>query len=121
MTITNQNAKIYRGDNAQLQVTLTTSSGDEYTPAPGDEVKYRISRNASSPEDEAFVRKELDDGITILDGVATIELTKEDTAALEPGLYHHEVKITDPPLERATVMVGTVIVKAALNMEPVTP
>lgn len=119
MTITNQNAKIYRGDNAQIKVTLETAEGDVYTPAPGDEVKYRIARNAHSPDSEAFVIKELDDGLTILAGVATIEITSEETALMEPGLYHHQIKIVDPPLERSTVMTGTVIVKAAMPM--VTP
>jgi hypothetical protein len=116
MTITNQNLKIYRGDNAQLRVTLTTADGNAYVPAPDDQIKYRIARNADSPTDEAFVTKEYNAGITVLNGVATIEITKEDTLALLPGLYHHELKIVDPPLEVATAMVGTVIVRRALDM-----
>lgn len=120
MTISNQNVKIYRGNNAQLKVTLTTADGDAYTPAPGDEVKYRLSRNSHSPEDEAFVTKELNAGITILAGVATIELSQTDTD-LEPGLYYHEVKVVDPPLERTTAMVGTVVIKSSLNMDLIVP
>ncbi len=112
MTITNQNMKIYRGNNAQVKVTLTTAEGDVYTPAPGDEIYYRILRNAHSPQDEAFVTKLLSDAsITVLAGVATIEITQEETAELEPGIYYHELKIDDPPLERTTAMTGTVIVR----------
>ena len=116
MAITNQNLKVYRGDNAQVKVTLTTATGDVYVPAPGDEVKYRISRNADSPVAEYFVTKDLGSGITILAGVATIEITAAQTRALEPGIYYHELKIVDPPLEVATAMVGNVIVKPALGM-----
>ena len=115
MTITNQNAKIYRGDSAILEVTLNTEDGGNYVVAPGDALKYRIARNAHSPENEAFVVKELDQGLTVLNSIATINLTSEDTD-LEPGLYHHELKIIDPPIERATVMVGTVVIKASLRM-----
>jgi hypothetical protein len=117
MTIQNQNVKIYRGDSAQLKVTLSTAAGDPYTPAPGDEVKYRISRNSDSPLAEFFVSKELNAGITILASIATIDLTITDTD-LEPGLYYHELKIVDPPSERATAMIGTVIIKPALDMVP---
>lgn len=116
MTIVNQNASIYRGDNAQIRVTLTTADGGAYTPAPGDEVKYRLARNSDSPTAEAFIVKELGAGITILASVATIELTKAETRALEPGLYYHEVKIVDPPLEVATAMVGTVVIRSSLGM-----
>lgn len=113
MTITNQNVKIYRGNHAQIKVTLETAEGDVYTPAPGDLVRYRILRNAHSPQAEAFVTKDLDDGLTILAGVATIEITQTETQAMEPGLYYHEIKIDDPPLERSTVMTGTVVIKSS--------
>jgi hypothetical protein len=120
MTITNQNVKIYRGNNAQLKVTLTTAEGDEYAPSPGDEVKYRLTRNAHSPEEESFISKELDAGITIAGGIATIELSPTETD-LDPGIYYHELKIVDPPLEKSTGMVGTVVIKPSLRMEAVTP
>lgn len=113
MAITNQNVKIYRGNNAQLKVTLTTSQDTVYAPAVGDLVRYRILRNAHSPEAEALVTKTLGSGLTILDGIATIEITQAETQALEPGLYYHEIKIDDPPLERSTAMTGTVVVKSS--------
>ena len=116
MAIQNQNVIIYRGDNAQLKVTLLTATGDVYVAAPGDEVKYRLSRNSDSPVAEYFITKELGSGITILAGVATIEITAAQTRALEPGLYYHELKIVDPPLEVATAMIGTVIIRPALGM-----
>jgi hypothetical protein len=117
MTITNQNVKIYRGNSATLNVTLETAEGGAYVPAPGDEVKYRLSRNATSPEAEALVSKDLVSGITILASVATIELSSDNTD-LEPGIYYHELKIIDPPSDVSTAMVGTVIIKPALNMDP---
>lgn len=115
MTITNQNVKIYRRDSARLTVTLTTSEDAPYAPAPGDEVRYRLARNASSIEAESLVSKSLVSGITILAGVATIDLSETDTD-LTPGIYYHELKIIDPPSDRATAMVGTVIIKPSLKM-----
>jgi hypothetical protein len=115
MTQVNQNAKVYRGDSALFQVTLTTEDGGDYVYAPGDELNYRIARNAHSPENESLVMKSLGNGLTILDSVASIDLTTEDTD-LEPGLYYHELKIIDPPTERSTAMTGTVIIKPSLRM-----
>jgi hypothetical protein len=116
MTVTNQNAVIYRGNTAILQVTLTDSDGDPYAPGGGAVVRYRISRNWYDMEEAALVVKGLGTGITILAGVATIDITAEETE-LEPGLYYHELKITDGP-DVSTSMVGTVIVKKSLTMVP---
>lgn len=120
MTITNQNVKIYRRDSARLTVTLTTAEDVPYEPAPGDEVCYRLARNATTPEADALVSKSLVSGITILAGVATIDLSEDDTD-LEPGLYYHELKIIDPPSDRSTAMIGTVVIKPSLNMDTPAP
>ena len=116
MTIANQNVKIYRGNSETLNIEITTITGNPYAPAAGDEVKYRLARNATSPESESFVIKSLAAGnIVIVDGVATIELSAIDTD-LAPGVYYHELKVIDPPDDVATAMTGTVIIKPSLRM-----
>lgn len=117
MTITNQNAMIYRGDTALLEVTLTTADGTPYNPGIGGELKYRLSRDWHTPEADALVSKSLGSGITVVDNVATISLDEDDTD-LDPGIYHHELKIVLAP-DVTTAMVGTVVIKKAMNM--VTP
>lgn len=106
MAITNQNVSVYRGDSTILTVTLEDSNGDAYAPQPGDTVLYRVARNSHSLDADAFITKTLNSGLTILAGVATIELSPTDTD-LEPGLYHHMIRIVDPPSDRSTVMTGT--------------
>lgn len=114
MTIQNQNAEAYRGNTAQFKVTLTMEDGSPYNPAIDATIKYRISRNWHTPEAEALVSKSnaVGGGITIAGAIATIDLTGSDTD-LEPGLYHHELKIVKSP-DISTAMTGTVIIRKAM-------
>lgn len=116
MTITNQNATIYRGDSAILPVTLTAEDGGPFDPAMATSIKYRLSRTWHSPEEEALVVKEFGNGISAITGGVQVELSKVDTN-LEPGFYYHELKVQQNA-DRATMMVGTVIIKKALRMTP---
>lgn len=114
MTITNQNAKVYRGDTALFDVTLTMADGAPYNPDIGAELKYRISRDWHTPEADALVSKSLGSGITVAGNIATVELLETDTD-LEPGIYHHELKIVLAP-DVTTAMTGSVIIRKAMNM-----
>lgn len=121
MTVTNQNASIYRGDTAALLVTLTMANGTPYDPEIGAELKYRISRDWHTPEADNLVSKGLGTGITVVGNLATIDLLETDTD-LDPGVYHHELKIIDPvAVDVATAMTGTVVIKRAMNMVVPTP
>lgn len=117
MTTTNQNAFIRRGDTASIDVALTDAYGAPYDPGIGGELKYRISRNWHTPENEALVLKSLSDGITVDGTTATIEITEEDSD-LAPGVYYHELKIIKSP-DVSTTMTGNVIIKKALKMDAV--
>jgi hypothetical protein len=119
MTIPNQNAIVYRANTAQLLITLTMADGTPYNPAIDAEIKYRIARNWHTPEADALVSKSnaVGEGITVAGQIATIELSATDTD-LEPGLYHHELKIIKAP-DISTSMTGTVVVRKAMKM--VTP
>lgn len=114
MTISNQNASIYRGDTAMLAVTLTTEDGAPYSPGIGATLKYRISRDWHTPEAEALVSKTVGSGITVNGSIATINLLETDTD-LEPGVYHHELKVILAP-DVSTAMTGTVLIRKAMNM-----
>lgn len=115
MTITNQDVKVYRRDTAQLNVTLRTADGSLYAPTINAQIKYRIARNSHTPEADSLVSKSLNNGLTVLNSIATIELSEADTD-LEPGLYHHELKIVDG-LDRSTAMTGIVKIKQSLDMD----
>jgi hypothetical protein len=117
MTTTNQNASIRRGDTASLDVTLTDSAGEPYTPGVGAELKYRIARNWHTPENEALVLKALGQGISVANSIATIEISETDSD-LDPGIYYHELKIIHSP-DVSTAMTGTVIIRKALRMDAV--
>ena len=115
MTITNQNIKLYRGDTAQVAVTLTQADGSPFDPSINAVLKWRLTDNAHSSEDEAHVRKELGEGITLAaGGVINILLTAADTD-LDPGLYYHELKIFDEG-DVATAMTGFLVVRHALQL-----
>jgi hypothetical protein len=120
MTITNQNVIIYRGDSAVLEIDLTMADGTPYDPESATIFKYRLSRNAHTPEADATISKEEGDGITIADNTASVELSPTDTD-LPPGLYYHELKAIDEPDDVSTMMTGTVVIKRSLNMTTPTP
>lgn len=120
MTVTNQNASIYRGDTALLSIELTAADGQPFVLDPSDTVKYRVARNWYAAEEEALISKDLADGITFTDNVAAIEITSTDSN-LFPGLYYHELKVETTDPDRSTAMVGTFIVRKALRMVPAAP
>jgi hypothetical protein len=114
MTITNQDVDVYRGDSAELEITLTDVNGNPFVLPAGGTIKYRVAPTAHSSEDETLIRKELGVGIDLNTGVATVSLLSEDTELI-PDSYYQELKIYDGT-DIATAMTGNFQVRQALSM-----
>lgn len=114
MTITNQDVEIFRGDSALLQVTLTDVNGALLVLSAGGTIKYRMSDNSHSGDDRVHIRKELGNGILLVNGVASVALLSEETD-LSPDLYYHELKVYDGG-DVATAMTGSFNIRQALRL-----
>ncbi len=117
MTKRNQHAKVYRGDSAQIVVTVTQADGSAYDPTIGALLRYRMARTAHASDDESLVRKSsaAGDGITSTPlGAVTIVLNPENTD-FEPGVYYHELKVWDGT-DVATAMVGAFVIRRSIPM-----
>lgn len=117
MTKRNQNAKIYRGDSAQIVVAVTQADGTPYDPTIGALLRYRMAKTSHATDNESLVRKSsaASDGITSTPlGAVTIVLNPENTD-FEPGVYYHELKIWDG-VDVATAMTGAFIIRRAIPM-----
>ena len=120
MTVRNQNVKIYRGNTVSLSVAVTQADGSAYDPTLGAQFRYRVAKTSHATDDEAMVRKALNDGIASVTGGVTITLGPDDTN-FDPGVYYHELRVADGN-DVSTAMIGAFVIKPAVQMgDKITP
>ena len=90
--------KIYltRGDTAYLDVSIKDSSGNDYEPAQGDKIYFRLKK--SIYKDELLVEKEINTDTLVL------EIRPEDTSRLEFGTYCYEIELVTGSGQHFTVI-----------------
>jgi hypothetical protein len=114
MTITNQDITIYRGDSALLNITLTDVNGQPFTLGPGGTVRYRMANTSHSGLADTHIIKELNAGVMLSAGVASVSILSEETD-LPPDSYYHELKIYDGG-DVATAMTGNFQIRPAMQL-----
>lgn len=102
-----QNEKVYltRGDTAYLEIELITKSGENYTPAYGDKLYFRLKKSAN--KGSLLLEKEVN--INTL----TLELSPEDTADLDFGTYCYEVELVTALGQHFTVIENAAFILGA--------
>lgn len=70
-----------RGDTASFDIIILDSSGEVYTPQPGDDVTFTVKKSAT--KEDALISKT----------GTSISLTHEDTANLRYGNYVYDVQM----------------------------
>ena len=102
-----QNEKIYLtcGDTAYLDVELTTSSGEPYTPTYGDKLYFRLKKSVN--KGALLLEKEVN-----VDTL-TLELSPEDTAGLDFGSYCYEVELVTALGQHFTVIENAAFILGA--------
>lgn len=85
---------LYQGNDKKISVTIKDSTGIAVD-LTGASAEYQISRKF---DNTALVSGTIaDSSITVTDagaGKLDIDLTDVETDGLEPGKYHHELKVT---------------------------
>lgn len=114
MTIRNQNVKLYRANSALLSVAVTQADGSPYDPTLGAQFRYRVALTSHADDSEAMVQKHFGAGIASITGGVAITLNPEDTD-FDPGVYYHELQVTDGT-DKSTAMVGAFVIKKAVRM-----
>lgn len=82
-----QPQKIAQGEDVSLVVTVTNSEG-EAVDITGWSIYFAVKRRTSDTSPLLSVAAAL---TTPASGIATVTLTDEQTAALDPGLYYFDV------------------------------
>lgn len=85
-----------RGDTAYIKVSLKDNFGNDYIPAQGDKLYFRLKK--SIYKESQIVEKEI--GIETL----VLEIVPEDTEQLEFGTYCYEIELVTVRGEHFTVI-----------------
>ena len=78
-----------RGDTKRFKFRRFDDSGEQITTEP-DSMTFIVSKNGDD-----LIIKDLDDGITLADGVFTVLLEPEDTDGLDLGSYDFGLSVVD--------------------------
>lgn len=113
MTETNQNIEVYRGDSLTFFVALTDAvTGDPLDLNAVTSIRWRLALTSHSLR--ALVSKDLDAGITAVEGGVNIELSTAETDH-DYGIYYHELKIITGA-QVATALTGNFTIRRSLDM-----
>lgn len=113
MPSTDQNATIYRGADAEIDVTIVDSAGAPLDLA-GKEIVYRVANTAGGTTKLTIAEP----AITVASNVATVPITAAQSltlkvpAAVDEVEYYQELFLVEGGVV-AVVMAGTLTVKAA--------
>lgn len=99
----------YIGDSKSLEIAITDSDGAAVDVSTAQAVVYALFARAGGA---ALVTKTLDDGVSVATSTVTVALAPADTAELAPGLYLHELQITDSAGAVTTALQGSVALRA---------
>lgn len=92
----NNTIRITRGDSLTVNITLTDDEGFPYTPVEGDQVWFRVKKNAKA--DVILIEKSINIDDLIL------ELVEADTEDLAFGNYVYEIEVITIDLDHYTVI-----------------
>lgn len=115
MAETGQDAVIYAGNNASLNLTLTDAAGEpidltgatlEWGWAPRDATAATLTKSST-----ASAKIDITDAEG---GLATVFIVPADTAALTGCEYRHEVRITDATGAVETLLTGIVTIRPSI-------
>ena len=91
--------RITRGDSLTVNITLTDDEGFPYTPVEGDQVWFRVKKNAKA--DVILIEKSIN-----IDNLV-LELVEADTEDLAFGNYVYEIEVITVNLNHYTVIKNT--------------
>lgn len=79
---------LVRGDSMWCTISLTDSNGEPYVPDPNDQIRFALKKNASDPDSDILLIKDIDP--TTLE----LRIDSDDTKYLAFGDYYYDVEIT---------------------------
>lgn len=113
MTRVAQDVDMIAGDTLNLNVTIYDGVTGANKSIANATIKWVLYDEAT---DTAALNKTLASGITITNGLlgqCTIALLPANTVSLAPGVYYHEVEVTDEAGNVSTVLTGHITINAS--------
>ena len=107
MTTTKQNLTMYAGDTASITVGVSNADGNAASLA-GASAVWVVEDQVGSG---SFIRKTIDDDISVSGSTVTISVCPTDTSELGGGTYYHELEITDASGNVSTTTTGLITIK----------
>lgn len=88
-----------RGDTLKVNVSITTSSGEEYIPEEGDRIRFALKKDVL--DEEPLILKEIPIDTLVL------QLNPEDTKSLPFDKYVYDLELTKASGEVDTFITKT--------------
>ena len=110
MTRVAQDVDMIAGDTLNLNVTIYDAITGANKSIANSAIKWVLYDEST---DTAALNKTLASGISITNGLmgqCTIALTPANTVSLTPGVYYHEVEVTDETGNVSTVLTGHITI-----------
>ncbi len=112
--LSGQNFRMYRGNSQLINVALSHEDGTPYDPGLGAQIKWRLTKNAHSSDEDSLISKSLGNGINQISGGVAIVIDAQDSD-IAPGIYYHEMKVWDSG-DVATAFIGHALVRSTVRM-----
>lgn len=117
MPAVNQNFDHWRGDSKHISIPVKDEDGTAID-LTGGSARWWLGKSASATGSGVLVKKSSGAGLTLsqVNGfwTALVVLDPEDTQALRPGSYYHELEIIDADGAVSTVTTGTVNIRPTM-------
>lgn len=84
VNVNNNNIYITRGDSADIEISITESTGEEYTLQDGDTITFTVKKSTRATD--AVISKQITDWY--------VHLAPVDTANLDYGVYVYDCQLT---------------------------
>lgn len=86
LSVSGTRITLTKGDSARIGISITTKSGETYTPKTGDQIRFYLKRDIKASN--VMLEKEIDISDMLLN------LRPDDTKQLATGNYVYDIELT---------------------------
>ncbi|MDD4721984.1 MAG: hypothetical protein PHR07_04505 [Acidaminococcaceae bacterium] len=118
MASTKQNFELWQGEVKTITVTVLKQDGTAKDLTAASAIVWEMSTSVAALAPS--ITKSVGSGITVstpaTSGVFVIVLAHTDTHTMDPGVYHHEARVTDSAGVEEVVTIGEVTIHQSTTL-----